>query len=206
MTPTYQIRQAVADDMPAILGLIALAASWLQGHKDTDQWAKPWPDKANRDARVRRGISDGLTWMVEDNGVLAGTVTCRERGNPKLWTADELNSPAVYVSRLIVCRGHAGRGLGAALIDWAGERGRLAWGADWIRVDVWTTNLALHQYYKGQGFEHLRSLEFHDPWDYPSAALFQKPTAKIDPAAAARFTEADSGLSRWPDFRRRLRE
>jgi hypothetical protein len=40
---------------------------------------------------------------------------------------------------------------------------------------------------QGQGFEHLRTLEFPDPWDYPSAALFQKSTAVIDTEAAARF-------------------
>jgi hypothetical protein len=45
-----------------------------------------------------------------------------------------------------------------------------------------------------------------DHWEYPSAALFQKPTADIDAAVAARFIETDSDLLEWPEFRRRLRE
>jgi len=53
---------------------------------------------------------------------------------------------------------------------------------------VWKTNWALHRYYKEQGFEHLRTLESPDCWDYPSAVLFQKPTADVDHTAAARFT------------------
>jgi hypothetical protein len=61
-------------------------------------------------------------------------------------------------------------------------------------------------YYKSQGFEHLRTLEFHNPWDCPSAALFQKPTAEIDAAATARFTETGPGLPKWPEFNRRLHE
>ncbi len=98
-------------------------------------------------------------------------------------------SPAVYVSRLIVSREQAGQGIGAALIDWAGMLGVSKWHATWIRVDVWTTNLALHRYYKGQGFEHLRTLQFRNEWDYPSAALFQKPAAGVDASSVARFRE-----------------
>ena len=181
--------------MPGILDLINSAAKWLQACKDTDQWARPWPDEGRRDARVGQGIQDGLTWIVEDSpGMLAATVTCREHGNDTLWSEAELAENAVYVSRLIVSRELAGHGIGAALIDWAGALGSSQWQAKWIRVDVWTTNLALHDYYRGQGFDDLRTVPFPDYWDYPSAALFQKATTKIDWASAARF-QAPEGLS-----------
>jgi ribosomal protein S18 acetylase RimI-like enzyme len=187
-TYRYHIRRAEAADLPAILDLIDSAAKWLQACKNTDQWEKPWPDEPSRDARVEQGIIDGLTWIVEDShGMLAATVTCREHGNEMLWTPEEQTEHAAYVSRLIVSRDLAGHGIGAALIDWAGLRGFREWGAKWIRVDVWTTNVALHDYYRGQGFEHLRTLKFEDYWEYPSAALFQKPTAAVDEAAAGRF-------------------
>jgi len=189
MTDIYQIRPAKRKDAKRIFRLIGESAEWLQVAKGTNQWAKPWPDRRARNARVRRGIKDGLTWMVEDNGILIGTITYRKRGTDLLWEADELRLPAVYVSRLIISRGYAGQGIGAALIDWAGQRGIQEWGANWIRVDVWTTNAGLHQYYKNQGFTHLRTKEFQKEWDYPSAALFQKPTADTDWVAAARFKE-----------------
>lgn len=133
--------------------------------------------------------------MVEGNDGLAGTITCRDKGNPRLWTTSESRDRAAYVSRLIVSRQHAGRGIGAALIDWAGLRSCEQWCANSIRVDLWTTNLALHEYYKQQGFAHLRTLEFPDPWDYPSAALFQKPTTVIDTDAAARFEMLEETMS-----------
>ena len=190
MTPTHKIRLATADDVPAIHGLIGSAAEWLQ--KFTDQWARPWPDKPTRDARIEQAIQDRLTWMVADGeGALVGTVTCREHGNDMLWTPEEQAEPAVYVSRLIVRRDRAGLGIGSALIDWAGLHGSRNWGAEWIRVDVWTTNNALHDYYKGEGFEHLRTLQFKNYWDYPSAALFHKPTADVDTDAAARFSSVE---------------
>lgn len=188
MTPIYTIRLAEQADMPAILDLISSAAKWLQACKDTDQWARPWPDEASRDARVEQGIKDGLTWIVEDSpGMVAATVTCREHGNDTLWSKAELAEDAVYVSRLIVSRELAGHGIGAALIDWAGVLGIYQRQAKWLRVDVWTTNLGLHGYYRAQGFDYLRTVPFPDYWDYPSAALFQKATTEIDWASAARF-------------------
>jgi GNAT superfamily N-acetyltransferase len=174
--------------MTAILDLIDWSAKWLREYKNTDQWARPWPNERARDARVRQGVKNDLTWMVEDRqGALVGTVTYRVKGSPRLWTRRELREPAVYVSRLIVAREHAGQRVGAALVDWAGQRGRERWGATSIRVDVWTTNYGLHAYYLRNGFAHLRTREFKDSWEYPSAALFQKPTAAVNGASAARF-------------------
>jgi GNAT superfamily N-acetyltransferase len=188
MTDNLKIRPAVADDMDTIIDLIDDAREWLRG-KGTDQWDKPWPTMSERNARIARGVKRGATWMVENNGGIAATITYRNKGNPKLWTVDEPSQPAVYVSRLIVSRSQAGKGLGTALINWAGLRGKKEWGAESIRVDVWTTNLELHEYYKSQGFEHLGTLQFEDPWEYPSAALFQKPIAAVDASSAAWFHE-----------------
>src|SRR5215470_806951 len=70
-TPTYTIRPAELDDMPAILRLIGSSAAWLQQYKKTDQWARPWPNRDERDTRVAQGIMDHLTYMVEDG---AGTL------------------------------------------------------------------------------------------------------------------------------------
>jgi GNAT superfamily N-acetyltransferase len=181
------IRPAEMDDMPSIIGLIDDAAQWLRAEKKSDQWQTAWPDEASRDQRIYRGIKVGRTWMVENDDGLVGTVSFGRGGNKKLWTLRERNQPAVYVSRLIVSRRHASEGIGADLIAWAGQRGRLDWDAEWIRVDVWTSNEALQAYYKRQGFTHVRTWQFKNPWDYPSAALFQKPTANINAAAAARF-------------------
>ncbi len=195
---TLLVRQAQLQDMTAIIGLIDEAASWLGREVGTDQWQRAWPDRAARDQRIHRGIKSGRTWMVEDGSRpgddprrLAATVTCGRGGNRKLWTQRERNEPALYISRLIVSRRQAGRGVGASLINWAGLRGR-DWDAQFIRIDVWTTNHGLQNYYKAQGFRHVRTYDFDDPWDYPSAALFQKPTNEIDLMAAARFLEV------WP--------
>ena len=171
--------------MKTIIGLIGEAAAWLET-KGTDQWARPWPDEAARDKRISRGIRSRSTWIAEDHGKAVATVTYRGKGNPNLWTASEQRDRAVYVSRLIVSRERAGDEIGSALIDWAAYQALKGWGAEWIRIDVWTTNIALHNYYKERQFISVRVCEMED--NYPSAALFQKPTAEIDEAAATRFT------------------
>ena len=128
--------------------------------------------------------------MVERDGIAIATVTLRRQGNKKLWTAAERRESAVYLSRLIVGRDHAGKAIGEALIDWAGLRAKRGWGAQWIRIDVWTTNVALHNYYEKRGFRPYGDQRPAKINNYPSAALFQKPVSEVDEEAAARFSEA----------------
>ncbi len=186
MTHIPHIRRGTAGDLDTIIGMIDEAADWLRG-KGTDQWAQPWPDRAARDGRVRRGLRNGNTWIAEVGGQAIGTITCRPHGNHMLWAPKERRDNAVYVSRLIVARNVAGDGIGAALIDWAAAQAVRDWNAEWIRIDVWTTNVALHNYYEKRGFRYLR-IASCEAKRYPSAALFQKPTSEIDLDAAHRFT------------------
>jgi GNAT superfamily N-acetyltransferase len=178
-------RPATAADVPTIIGFIDEASGWL-ALKGTDQWARPWPSRRKRDERVRRGIRDHCTWMVEDDGVPVATVSCRPAGNPHLWAEPEQHDLAVYVSRLMVRRSHGGQGIGQELFDWAGKWAAEQYGARWIRIDVWTTNKMLHDYYAKRGFAFIRICDYVG---YPSAALFQKPTCDITDADLPRLRE-----------------
>jgi GNAT superfamily N-acetyltransferase len=175
-----RIEKAEPDQLDVVLGLIEEARAWL-GTKGTDQWASPWPTREERDARVLKGLTNGKTWIVWDRRIPAATVTMATRANPKVWSKPEcecdLSERAVYVHRLITARRFAHRGLGAQLIDWAGLRARDDYGARWIRIDVWTSNRALHDYYRKRGFEPCGSCG--DP-QYPSGALFQKLVSRIE--------------------------
>jgi GNAT superfamily N-acetyltransferase len=190
MTDNLRIRRGTTGDADTIIGMIDEAADWLRG-KGTDQWARPWPNRAARDGRVRRGLRNGHTWIAEAAGRPIATITYRPHGNRKLWTRREDQTPAVYVSRLIVTRSAAGFGVGAAMIDWAAAQAVNDWNAQWTRIDVWTTNVALHNYYEKRGFRHLRIAQCQAE-DYPSAALFQKPTSEIDLVAVQNF-DVDPG-------------
>jgi hypothetical protein len=197
VTAPFHITQANAQHLDTVLGLIDDARTRLWT-KDTDQWEKPWPTAAARDARVLKGLQNGKTWIVWDGAIAAATVTIATAYNPAVWTKPtctcDLNERAVYVHRLITARKYAGCGLGAELIDWAGLRGRRKNRARRIRIDVWSTNTGLHDYYVSKGFKPCGHCA--DP-DYPSGALFEKPVAEIVAPRFPKFTETsgDSQLA-----------
>jgi len=181
------LRRATADDTGVVIRLIEEAADWLRS-KGTDQWAKPWPNRAGRDSKILTALLLGKTWIGWDDGVPAATITADLDEDP-YWPDDLRRESAVYVYRLVVGRPYSGVGLGAALLNWAGGTTRRDHGAQWIRVSAWTTNTGLHDYYRRQGFA---ACGFHADDGYPSRARFQKPTAPI-PAS-------EPGLFRvsWP--------
>ena len=182
--------EPTAENLKAVLGLVQEASDWLWT-KDTDQWTKPWPDEKGRDARVLRGLLKGTTWIVWDGDIPAATVTITPRKNAAVWSKPgctcDLAERAVFIHRLITARKYAGQGLGAELIDWAGLRGQRLYGAKWIRIDVWTTNTGLHDYYVKTGFEPCGFCA--DP-DYPSGALFQKPVSAVRPSIIPQFMQS----------------
>jgi GNAT superfamily N-acetyltransferase len=182
------------ENLRTLLDLIEDARYWL-ALKDTDQWRNPWPNEAERDARVLRGLQRGTTWIVWDGAIPAATVTLTPRKNAAVWSRPgctcDLAERAVFVHRLITSRTYAGAGLGAELIDWAGLRGQRLYGAKWIRIDVWGTNRGLHEYYMKTGFVPCGYCA--DP-SYPSGALFQKPVAAIIRPGVPQFAESPDRL------------
>jgi GNAT superfamily N-acetyltransferase len=185
--PPLALSRAMAEDdtdLTVIIGLIQEAAAWLRG-QGTDQWARPWPDRARRDHTVRAALRQGKSWICWDNDTAAATITADPDGNP-YWREAGFVEPAVYVHRLVVSRRYAGLGLGAALLDWAGLTARRDHGSRWIRVSAWTDNFRLHAYYRAQGFS---PCGFHKDPDYPSAARFQKSTADIPSIKSPWFRE-----------------
>jgi len=181
--PPFVLSRAHEDDRDVIIGLIDAAAEWLRT-KNTDQWKQPWPSEEDRSHRIRRDLIAGNTWIAWQDGTCAATITADRAVNP-IWPTEIRRDPAVYVCRLVISRVFAGQGLGAALLDWAGLRARRHYSARWIRVDVWTTNTALHAYYQRQGFAFCGFS--NTSGYYPSAALFQKETGRIQPTGQALF-------------------
>jgi GNAT superfamily N-acetyltransferase len=190
MNTTFTARLATVAQQPIVIGLIDGASVWLRG-KDTDQWAKPWPDRAGRDGRVRRGLELGETWIVWDGDVPAATMTICQRANPDVWPEGD-KEDAVYIHRLVVSRAYAGRELGGLMIDWAVQRELRTRQVEWVRVDVWSTNSGLHDYYERQGF--IRCGACPDP-GYPSGALFQKAAEDTRKTDTSRLVEEPSAWS-----------
>jgi hypothetical protein len=75
------LRRGTVDDLGTIIRLIEEAAEWLRA-KGTDQWARPWPNRAGRDSRILASLSQGKTWIGWDNGTPAATITADPDEDP----------------------------------------------------------------------------------------------------------------------------
>lgn len=146
-----RICPAQTHDLAKLLAFREEAAAWLS-RLGTDQWQRPYPAD-----KLLATIEAGEVFMVRDGEATAATITLAPEAEEGLWTAIELREPSLFINKLTVARTHAGQNLGGRLLDWAGDRGHRA-GAEWLRLDAWTTNIALQTYYLRKGFRHVRTV------------------------------------------------
>jgi len=190
----FALRLGVPADLHEVRKLVRDAAEWLRTSKDTDQWLRPWPDRAGHRERILNDLIKGKTWLVWDDSTAAATITVDteepvDTGDQPVWPASKRPVRALYVRRVIVNRCYAGCGLGAALLDWAADVAARDYRATLLRVDVWTTNQSLHTYYQGQRFKRHTA---RDPWElpnYPSQALFERDVDQAETDYSRLFVE-----------------
>ncbi|MFJ4849673.1 MULTISPECIES: GNAT family N-acetyltransferase [unclassified Streptomyces] len=136
-------RLAEHSDAALLVRLRDGAARWMQ-ERGIDQWK---PGEMGED-HFRARMAEGEVWLAEDRG--------RVVGGWELWWADEpawgVRPPdAGYVHRLMVDRGTAPRGAGAAMLAEA-ERRIAAEGRRWARLDCVAGNPRLRGWYEAAGY------------------------------------------------------
>jgi len=133
----------------------------------TDQWPirLPLSDLATR-------IQRGELYIAHENATLVGSAL-DYHADPEFWHDDPSGRVAGYVHRLAVARRHAGRGIGAELVDHAArlvaDSGRRT-----LRLDCAKNNTRLHNYYRQLGFTQVGSVDLPHR---KSGALFERPTS-----------------------------
>jgi len=168
------ITKASPADIDTIMRWRRERTAWLRS-VGSDQWPYPLPRKA-----VAATVMAGQTWMVFEGDRPIATITLATASDvDSLWKPDVEPDPlwypsddaydALYAAKMLSPRSESGRGLGAEMLDWAGGRAFEA-GLSWIRLDAWTTNEALHAYYRGLGFTQVRIVRSR-----VSGACFQRP-------------------------------
>jgi GNAT superfamily N-acetyltransferase len=184
---SFALRRTVPIQAEVIRELYSEATEWLRG-KNTDQWAKPWPNARMRYEHVLHDITEGKIWIVCDDDTVIGTITVDKEApvdfaSNYIWPPELRAETALYVRRTIVRRSYAGLGIGAGLLDWATGVAKRELSTTLLRIDVWTTNQKLHDYYRSQGF---MLCEIRDPAEipvYPARALFER---RINPNGHSR--------------------
>jgi len=168
---TTVIRPATFGDLGTICRLRVQRTAWLTA-RGSDQWTvagRGLPIEIFARA-VGRSLDAGESWIAEVAGEPAGTITVNEHADPGLWSPWEL-ADAVVAHFMIVDLRFAGQRLGHRMLAHAGSLARQRQ-RHWVRLDAWTTNTDLHDYYRREGFHMAR---IAGPVSSgPSRALFQR--------------------------------
>jgi hypothetical protein len=173
------VTRAVPADVDTIMEWRRERVAWLAARRE-DQWSIPLPRSA-----VASTVLAGQTWMVRDGMEPLATLTLSVAEDLEdLWKPDVAPDPlwypaddptdALYVAKMMIPLRHAGADLGGEMLDWAAGRAFAA-GVTWLRLDAWTTNGRLHDYYRGKGFRHVRTVESR-----VSGACFQRAAQPYD--------------------------
>jgi ribosomal protein S18 acetylase RimI-like enzyme len=154
------LRRATAADVPVLAPFAAEAFTAAFGHlyqpADLALFLGQW--------RTRKAYRDTLAipamrvQLAEVDGRLAGYAQIalgdgfEERPEPQ---------PArpVLLSQLYCAAAMTGRGVGAALMDWAIAEAR-AWHADALQLSVFSKNFGAQRFYRRYGFEHVADIDF----------------------------------------------
>jgi GNAT superfamily N-acetyltransferase len=144
-----EIRRGRSSDGAGVLALWDTAIEWLAQRGQPEQWGT---EPASSRARTREMVAewvagDGLR-IAELDGVAVGASVITPTGMAHV---PPTPSSETYLMFLISERGHAGRGIGAALVRRAADEARAA-GSEVLRVDCWAGAPALVAWYERQGF------------------------------------------------------
>ncbi|WP_454194234.1 GNAT family N-acetyltransferase [Nocardia sp. Marseille-Q1738] len=176
---TIVLRQATLGDLGMICRLRVQRTAWLTA-RGSDQWTvagRGLPIEIFARA-VGRSLDAGETWIAEVAGEPAGTITVNDRADSGLWSRWELDD-AVIVHFMIVDLRFSGQHVGHHMLAHAGTLARQRQ-REWVRLDAWTANTSLHDYYRSAGFRLARIAG--PPAQGPSRALFERRADSWDQA------------------------
>ncbi|MFE3071926.1 GNAT family N-acetyltransferase [Streptomyces sp. NPDC059247] len=144
------IRKGGEADLPAILGVLDSAVTWLNARGITAQWGTEAFSARPKAVRlVEDTVAAGDPWIAEIDGVPAGTMTLTPFPGEYVQPAGE---PEVYVRLLATDARFHGRGVGAALLAHAEAETRRQ-EVSLLRVDCFAgSGGRLVDYYESQGF------------------------------------------------------
>lgn len=167
-----RIRRAHPSDLDTVVRLRDDMKREL-GRRGLDQWQADWPDRATMIAGFAADVEAGTTWFAEHDDQVVGMITVNHATAADLWTDEEI-ADALFVHRLTRAIDTPVRGVGRVLLDHADQLAAEA-GRGWLRLDAWTTNHGLHDYYRHLGFRFVGIVEGHHT---PSAARFERPVRR----------------------------
>lgn len=167
------IVRAAESDAHAICALLTDAATWLW-----ERGIRQWHPNGFNAPEIARGIAEYETYLVAYRGEALGTLRL-QWSDPAIW-GDERgdDGTAGYIHQFAVARSMAGSGLAPRLLRFAEER-IAAQQRPLLRLDCWSRNTRLREYYAGAGF----TLVCPEVSETIQASLWERAVASAAPMA-----------------------
>jgi GNAT superfamily N-acetyltransferase len=162
------VRRALPTDAAVAAEILDEATAYV-AKLGFEQWPVPFP----QDELAHR-IERGELYLVDVDGEPAATLTLLW-DDPAFW--GERPPDAVYLHKLAVRRSFAGRGLGAAIVEWVDEHAASA-GRGYVRLDCQREDVGIRSYYERLGFEHRGDMDDDSRF---AVALYERPTRPFRP-------------------------
>jgi orotate phosphoribosyltransferase/GNAT superfamily N-acetyltransferase len=140
------IRQATPQDTERVSSILTEAARWLE-----QTGAPMWKGDELSPARVADDVVNGLFYVAECDGEIAGTIKFQLEDT--LFWPDVSQGESAFVHRLAVRRRFAGGSISSALLRWAVERA-CTLGRRYLRLDCEASRVHLRKVYEQFGFRH----------------------------------------------------
>jgi GNAT superfamily N-acetyltransferase len=156
----YEIRPGDLHDLPAMLRLLDAAVAWLVARGAEGQWGSvPFSASPTMVDHVTRIAAAGELRIARDaDRTVVGGYVLGSRPS----YASAIEEPERYIEAMVTARTHAGRGVGALLVDDAAARAREA-GARVVRTDCWAQAARLVRWYEERGFRRAEVVDV-DGW------------------------------------------
>jgi len=152
------LRPATPADIPALarLGRESFVAKFGRLYRPEDLAAFLEATHSERAVAAELANPERLYRLAEQDGALVGY--CK-LGLACPWPRYARGRHAIEIKQLYTAPGLSGRGLGAALMDWALAEAR-ARGADEVQLSVWSQNLGAQRFYARYGFAKVADIQF----------------------------------------------
>ena len=142
------VRAGGPADASTVLSLLDEAVTWLVARGQPDQWGdQPFSSRRESVTRIRVLCARGRVRVAESAGEPVGALVLGDAPDH----VPPIDEPELYIQLLVTSRRHAGRGIGARLIEVALAEAA-ADGVDRLRVDCWAGAPGLVDWYRRQGF------------------------------------------------------
>lgn len=157
---TAHLRPATPADAPALadIGRASFTAAFGRLYRPEDLAA--FLAEYRTPERFRQHLADPptLIQVAEEDGRIAAYCLI-VRGQPCAGRPEPRPERPVFLSQLYCAADMTGRGLGAALIEWAIGEAR-AWRADAVQLSVYSENFGAQRFYQRYGFAKVADVDF----------------------------------------------